>query len=172
MKLNTFFFNQLLEKANKSERKRAHHNLHTSFDDPTQRLCIALMKGTYVRPHQHVGPTSWELILILKGTVGIIIFDDDGIILDKDILTPGGSISGLELKPNTWHTVYPVTEEAIIIEVKQGPYDPQNAANFATWAPMETDSSSKDLLYWVESAEVGDRYLKKGGSKPESSSPL
>ncbi|NOI18058.1 cupin fold metalloprotein, WbuC family [Vibrio coralliilyticus] len=171
MKLNTHFFSQLLKQASKSERKRAHQNLHVSFNDPTQRLCIALIKGTYVRPHQHVGPNRWELILVLKGAVGLVIFDDDGMIIDKDTLTPGDSISGLELKPNTWHTVYPVSDEAIIIEIKEGPYNPETAANFATWAPMETDSSAKDLLYWVERAKVGDRYLKKGGSKPESSFP-
>ena len=40
-KLGNALFQELLEKAQSSERKRAHHYLHTEHDDPVQRMCIA-----------------------------------------------------------------------------------------------------------------------------------
>jgi len=51
--LDDELFNDLLIKAELSDRKRSHHCLHTEHEDPVQRMCIALKKGIYVRPHFH-----------------------------------------------------------------------------------------------------------------------
>ena len=158
MKLDEDFFSTLLLEAESSERKRAHYNLHKAFDEPVQRLCIALKKGTYVRPHYHSQDNKWELILGLKGSLGIVMFDDQGIIIDKVTLTPGGTTSGLELIPNTWHTVYPQTEEAIIIEIKEGPYTPAKEDDFTQWAPQEGDATVEEFLDWIQVATIGEKY--------------
>ena len=158
MKLDEDFFNTLILKANSSDRKRAHHNLHKEFDEPVQRLCIALIKGTYVRPHHHSQKNKWELMLGLKGSLGLVIFNDEGVIIDKLTLTPGSSTSGLELVPNTWHAVYPQTEEAVILEIKEGPYTPAKESDFAEWAPREGDSTVPEFLAWIQGAKIGDKY--------------
>ena len=158
MKLDEEFFKTLLLKAGSSERKRAHHNIHKELDEPVQRLCIALLQGTYVRPHHHSQKNKWELILGLKGRLGLVIFDEGGVIIDKLTLAPGSSMSGLELEPNTWHTVYPQSEEVVILEVKEGPYTPAIESDFAQWAPKEGDSTVPEFLEWIQIAEIGDKY--------------
>ena len=49
-KLDDSFFMTLQKNAEENARKRAHHNIHNDLNEPVQRLCIGLAKGTYVRP--------------------------------------------------------------------------------------------------------------------------
>ena len=84
---------------------------------------------------------------------------EHGVIIDKLTLTPGGSLSGLELIPNTWHTVYPQTEAAVIMEIKEGPYTPAKESDFAQWAPQEGDSTVQEFLCWIQNAEIGEKYV-------------
>lgn len=159
MKIDDCFFSDLLEKANTSERKRSHYNLHQGLDEPVQRLCIALKSGTYVRPHHHKELNKWELMIALKGEVGLTLFDESGFVIDQLIMAPGASLSGLELKPNTWHTLYPLSDEAIVIEVKEGPYTPSIESDFAKWAPKEGEPLADEFLDWVKTAKVGDHFI-------------
>jgi len=169
LKLNKQFFNKLVSQANESPRKRSHYNLHNDLNEPVQRLCIALLKGTYVRPHHHPQANKWELMLTLRGQVCLIIFDKNAAIIEKHTLCPGESItpvslSGVELKPNTWHTVIPLTDNAIILEVKEGPYTPTQESDFASWAPKEGDEQAVLLLNWLETAEIGDKFKHSNDS--------
>ena len=158
MKLNKEFFNSLLLEAENSERKRAHYNLHKTFDEAVQRICIALKKGTYVRPHHHLQKNKWELIMVLQGALNLVIFDDTGVISEKLLLTPGSSISAMELPANLWHTVYPETDETVIIEIKEGPYTPTEESDFAQWAPRERTQNVTDFLAWIADAQPGEKY--------------
>lgn len=158
MKLDKVFFNSLLLEVENSVRKRAHYNLHSEFDEPVQRLCIALKKGTYVRPHYHPQNNKWELILALQGSLGLVIFDDSGVIIEKLLLTPGESVSAIELPANTWHAFYPETDGAVILEIKEGPYIPANENDFASWAPAEGESGVADFLVWLADAKTGEKY--------------
>ncbi|OUR67332.1 hypothetical protein A9Q77_10405, partial [Marinomonas sp. 42_23_T18] len=76
--LDDVLFKDLLTKAELSDRKRSHHCLHTEHEDPVQRMCIALKKGTYVRPHFHGQKSKWELLLVLKGSLALVIFNQAG----------------------------------------------------------------------------------------------
>jgi cupin fold WbuC family metalloprotein len=132
---------QWLIEAAQSPRKRSHYNYHPSLDDPVQRLCIALCKGTYVRPHRHPQDDRWELIIALRGRTAMVTFDDAGKPQDKHLLCPL-SLPAVECPPNTWHTLYPLDDESVIMEIKQGPYLPNQPEYFATWAPEENDHSA------------------------------
>lgn len=159
MKLDDELFSQLLATAGASARLRAHLNLHQSYDEPVQRLCIALQHGSYVRPHRHVLANKWELIMALRGEVVLVQFDSTGAITDKTRLTPGTAVSAIELAENSWHCLYVPSEHAVIMEVKPGPYSSIDAAEFASWAPAEGESQSIDFLSWLYQAQLGDRYL-------------
>ena len=52
-KLSEDLFQELVQKALSSPRKRTHYNLHDDLGDPVQRLCVAMEPGSYVRPHRH-----------------------------------------------------------------------------------------------------------------------
>jgi len=157
-KLTNSFYDKLLLQAHESPRKRSHYNLHKELTEPVQRLCIALVKGTYVRPHYHPQSNKWELMLVLRGAVSLVIFDNEGKVLEKLLLSQGDELSGIELEPNTWHTVCPLTDEAVILEVKEGPFTPTKESDFAVWAPAEGDEKVVAFLNWQEGANTGDSY--------------
>lgn len=158
LKLDNEFCMQLILQARESPRKRSHYNLHKELDEPVQRLCIALIKGTYVRPHHHPKSNKWELMLALRGTVILVIFNEEGTILEKHLLSQGEALNGIELQPNTWHTVFPLTNDAIILEVKEGPYTPTQESDFASWAPVEGEEQAMPFLSWLETAVAGERF--------------
>ncbi|MCG7536531.1 WbuC family cupin fold metalloprotein [Pseudoalteromonas sp. OOF1S-7] len=160
LKLDKAFFEQLILKADESPRKRSHYNLHQDLNEPVQRLAIALKKGTYVRPHHHPKSNKWELMLALSGSVMYVVFNDAGTILEKLTLSPGETLSGIETRPNTWHTVYPLTDHAIILEVKEGPYTPSAKSDFAHWAPEEGSEHSAEFQTWLSSALPGEQYAQ------------
>ena len=161
-KLDNTLFDDLIQQAKQSPRKRSHFNLHQSLEEPVQRLCIGLVKGTYVRPHYHPQANKWELLMCLQGTVGLVIFDREGQILDRYTLGPNETISATESEANTWHTVYPISDEAIIFEVKEGPYTPTEPSDFAAWSPPEGDTAVTDFLDWVETAKAGEHFSVTG----------
>lgn len=158
LKLDNQFFEKLLSQAYESPRKRSHYNLHKDLNEPVQRLCIALKKGTYIRPHHHTLSNKWELMLSLRGTVSLIIFNKEGTVLEKFSLSQGETLNGIELDADTWHTVFPLTVDAVILEVKEGPYTPTQKSDFAPWAPVEGDDQVIHFLDWLEVASPGDKY--------------
>ncbi|MCW8943518.1 MAG: WbuC family cupin fold metalloprotein [Sedimenticola sp.] len=151
-------YDQLIQHAAASPRRRAHHNLHQSYDEPVQRVCIALLSGTYVRPHAHTQTHQWELILGLQGETCLIVFNDSGAIKRQIILSDTSHTAGIELPPGTWHTLYPVNKQSIILEIKQGPYNPDAAARFADWAPEESTPEAAQFLHWLAHAETGSSF--------------
>lgn len=149
----------LSTQAAASPRKRAHHNLHPQLDDPIQRLCIAMEPGTYVRPHRHMQPETWEILLILSGAVALLIFDDNGAVLERVELAAGGEVTAVEIPANTWHAVVSLQAGTVVFEVKQGPYAPINEINYATWSPAD-GAQAESLEGWYRHAQAGDTVPK------------
>ena len=146
MKLDEPLFERLLQEAKNSPRLRSHYNLHSSYDDPVQRLLIGFVKGTYVRPHYHTQANKWEMMLVLRGSVGVLLFDHGGVVEKRYELSQHGSLSGLDIVPRTYHTIFPLTDTAIVLEVKEGPYTPAEPEDFAAWAPPEGDKGVEKFL--------------------------
>lgn len=95
-------------------------------------------------------------MLALQGESTLIIFDNDGTVLERHTLGLTGSTAGIELQPNTWHSIFPQSQDSIILEVKKGPYTPSVKSDFADWAPDEGDDNVDAFLHWLESAQSGD----------------
>ena len=156
MNLDDELFKRLLQEAECDPRKRSHQNIHKSFDDPVQRLCIALVKGTYIRPHYHSQDNKWEMMLALRGTVGVLLFDPVGKVIQRQELSPNETLMGIDIVPGTWHAVFPLTEKAILLEIKEGPYCPLTPESFAQWSPTEGGPYVEGFLALLETAKVGD----------------
>jgi cupin fold WbuC family metalloprotein len=152
MKLDANLFEPLLAEAKLSPRKRAHRNLHADFNEPVQRTCIALAAGTYVRPHFHPQTAKWELLVVLHGTLGVLLFDETGTVRERLELSPGGAV---EINSGTWHTVFPLGGAAVMLDIKEGPYDPSAPVFFAEWTPAEGDAAVADFLQWAATADAG-----------------
>jgi len=146
----------LTGKAKDAPRKRAHFNLHPELNDTVQRLCIAMEPGTYVRPHRHSDPETWEILVILRGSLALNIFDEKGKVLERTVIKAGGPITALEFPLNTWHAPVSLEPGTVVFEIKQGPYKPIAEINLARWAPAESDPEAEKFLEWYRNAKTGD----------------
>jgi len=151
-------YQKLLDEAEASSRKRSHYNIHQDYNEPVQRLCIGLKKGTYIRPHCHEAPNNWEMIIILRGEVALLIFDSMGVVETRYKLSTCEGSTGVQLQPNTWHMLYPLSSDAVILEIKEGPYQPGNISQFADWSPEEGSEDVDGFLDWASKAVPGDKY--------------
>lgn len=156
MKLFTHaLLDDLAAKAATALRGRAHHNIHSSPQDPLQRFFVAADSHTYIRPHRH--RAKGELALVLRGRFDVLAFDDIGTVTGRWTIGEGLPNFGYEAPTMTWHTLVANTNGSVFIEVKEGPYDPAVAAEFASWAPPEGDPEVPTFLDWLRRAQPGDR---------------
>jgi cupin fold WbuC family metalloprotein len=153
--ITTALLDELAAKAASSPRRRAHHNLHASPTDSVQRFVIVALRDTYVRPHRHW--TKSELVTVIRGQFEMVLFDNAGHITGRYIVGEGTPNMAYELPEGTLHTLLPLTDGAAFLEVKEGPYDPATAAEFAPWAPEEGSSGIAQFQSWVSKAPVGAR---------------
>jgi cupin fold WbuC family metalloprotein len=135
-------------RARQSNRLRANHNFHSSYDENPQRFLNAMIRGTYVRPHRHARPRP-ESLLMLSGELAYLIFRDDGTIESTTIL--GRDALGIDVPAGLWHTGVAITPEVVCYEVKPGPYLPETDKEFAPWAPAEGDPEATEYLRKLES---------------------
>lgn len=123
---------ELLSQAETSERKRAHLLLHGDHQDQVQRLAIMLERGTYVRPHQH--GEQWEMLALLRGRCDVLQFSPQGQLIRRIEMSAACPI--VQIPIGTWHGVHVCENATMLLEVKPGPYRPNE---FADWAPPEGD---------------------------------
>ena len=139
-----------------SPRQRAHLNIHAELDDPVQRLFIASQPNTYMRPHKHPQGNKDELFLVLQGQMDLLIFDDNGQVLQRTPLHADGARAA-ETPPNTIHGYVCMQADSVALEVKQGPYIPGAPEDFAHWAPEEGSEGAAAFVEWMRQARPGDK---------------
>jgi hypothetical protein len=70
----------------------------------------------------------------------------------------GAPSGGYETPQATWHALIVQSPTAAFYEVKEGPYDPATAVEFAPWAPPEGDANARAYLDWARTAPPGTRH--------------
>lgn len=158
--IDNALLDSLVVKAKGSPRKRAHHNLHPELSDPVQRLCIAMEPDTYVRPHRHSDPDTWEVLMILRGSLALNIFDENGAVVERTVLKAGGPVTAVEFPRSTWHAPVSLESGTVVFEIKQGPYKAIEEKNLASWAPNENEPAVAKFLKWYREAKVGETAQK------------
>jgi cupin fold WbuC family metalloprotein len=146
----------LVRRASESKRRRANRNLHSAASDPIQRFLNAVEPDSYIRPHRHLEPPKWELLLILRGRGKVLLFDDAGRILEGMELQAGGRNLLVEIPEGIWHTLISQESGTVFFELKAGPYYPFSDKDFAPWAPREEDPAARDYVIRLQRAEIGD----------------
>lgn len=139
-------FDELKKKAYSSTRKRAHHNIHTSYSEKVQKVLICLLKDTYIPPHFHKYNHQAELFVVLKGKIKLVTFNQAGECDSIFYLGDGYDMPMIEIYPNTIHTVICESEEAFILEIKQGPFVSNDCKAFPSWSIDEDDDRAKNFL--------------------------
>ena len=145
---------ELAAKAAASPRLRAHHNIHESAADPVQRFLVVAQADSYFRPHCHAA--RGELALLLRGGVDVLLFDARGCVLARHPVGAGSGHFAYETPQGVWHTLVPAATGCAFLEIKQGPYDPATAVQFAAWAPAEADAAVPAFRAWLRRAQPGD----------------
>ncbi len=145
--------NELTAKATASPRQRAHLNIHATPADPVQRFFVVSRPDSYFRPHRHT--TKSELAVLLRGSVDVLTFDDAGCVTSRFRVGSDTENFAYETPQNTWHTLLAGTKGATFLEIKEGPYDPASAVEFASWAPAEGDQSVATFQKWLRHAQPG-----------------
>ena len=143
----------LSAQAAASPRQRAHLNIHAAATDPVQRFFIATQKDTYFRPHRHT--TKSELAIVLRGYFDVLTFDEAGAVTARFRVGSDTANIAFETPRNIWHTLVAGTDGSAFLEIKEGPYDPATAAQFAPWAPAEGNDSVPAFQQWLRQAQPG-----------------
>lgn len=142
--------NKLLDavssQAKDSPRLRKNHNIHKSHEEPCNRLLNAIEPGSYIRPHRHLDPAKDESVVILRGRLGVIEFDDNGAVMQKTLLAPGGEAVAANVPSGVFHTFVSLEKGTVFFEAKAGPYKPITEEEFASWAPGDGSSEAQDYL--------------------------
>ena len=141
--LSNEMLSSLNKQARNSVRRRKHLNIHSSHQDGCQRFLNAIQPNSYIRPHRHVAGGKRELLVAIRGSFSLITFDDYGDFIESFYFGTerySGALCpniGVEIPPSSWHTVLAHQDNCILIEVKEGPFVPNEAKDFAAWAPVE-----------------------------------
>jgi cupin fold WbuC family metalloprotein len=136
----------LTREAGSAPRKRKNRNYHKFAGDLLQRMLHASNTGTYVQPHKHENPDKREVFIVLQGSAAVVEFNDQGEILNAVCLDPVSGPFAAEIPERTWHTVVTLEDNTVLYEVKDGPYNPADDKNFASWAPREGDHGCIEYL--------------------------
>lgn len=118
-------------------RRRKNRNFHPHDAYPAHRLLNAIEPGSYVAPHRHNDASKDETMLVLRGRLGVVLFDDQGQTIATHALRAGGDPFGIDIPHGTWHTVFALESGTVFFEAKAGPYVPLEASEKAAWAPPE-----------------------------------
>jgi cupin fold WbuC family metalloprotein len=145
---------ELAAQAAHSPRARAHFNIHAGPEDLVQRFVVVARAESYFRPHRHASRS--ELALLLRGHAHVLTFDDRGQVTARHGVGEGTGGLAYETPQGVWHTVLPGPAGCAFLEVKQGPYDPATAAEFAAWSPAEGSAAVAQFVAWLRDAQPGD----------------
>lgn len=122
MKITLDLLDKLTEEAKKSPRLRMNYDLRNSADDKSQRMLNAIEPGSPLPVHRHV--KSSETVIVLRGRLREIFYDDSGQVTEMIDMYPGGPEPVLQIPQGQWHTVEVAESGTVIIEMKDGPYEP------------------------------------------------
>ena len=140
-----------LKASRESPRRRIMLPVHRSATEGVQRLLNFLQRGSYPRPHYHPAPENIEHVVVVKGVAGFVVFDEHGAVLSAHRLEAGNPAGCLiDIEQGLWHTLVPLADDTVILEIKRGPYCAATDKKFAPWAPEEAASGAVEYLHRLE----------------------
>ena len=122
-KITQALLDSLTEKAKASPRLRMNLDLRNSPIDKSQRMLNAIEPGSVLPIHRH--QKTSETVVCLRGRLVWEFYDElERICTDYIELSPNGSTVALNVPAGQWHTVKALESGSVILECKDGPYEP------------------------------------------------
>jgi cupin fold WbuC family metalloprotein len=156
---------QKSEDAKKNLRKREIHNLHSSDQDALHRMLNSIQPGSYLRPHRHLDPPKDEAFVLLKGSAGFVIFDDEQGSRKKEfaLLDYERGTYGIDIRAGVWHTLFSLEPDTVLYEIKPGPFTPLTDKDYAPWSPRDNSPEAAAFL-----GELEDEFRRHWDLTPRS----
>lgn len=146
--IDSAFLDPLAAESAAAPRRRKNANLHTVNEYPCHRLFNALQSDTYIQPHRHSDPSKDETIVLLRGKLGLVEFDEGGQVVASYTILPGMAV---DIPHGTFHGWCCLEDNSIFFETKAGPYAALEPAEKGDFAPAEGDPGAPDYLAWLKS---------------------
>ena len=123
MVINQTLLDKLTEEAKASPRLRMNYDLRNSDQDQSQRMLNAIEPGSPLPIHRH--QKTSETVVCIRGRLVEEYYDElERICTERIELSPNGPIVALNIPAGQWHTVQALESGTVIMEVKDGAYEP------------------------------------------------
>jgi cupin fold WbuC family metalloprotein len=123
MKITQEILDNLTEQAKAAPRLRMNMDLRNSAEDQSQRMLNAIEPGSVVPIHRH--QKSSETVVCLRGRLVEEFYDElERICTERIELSSNGQTVALNIPAGQWHTVKALESGTVIIEMKDGGYEP------------------------------------------------
>ena len=123
MKITQALLDDLTAKAKESPRLRMNLDLRDSAEDSSQRMLNAIEPGSPLPIHRH--QRTSETVVCLRGRLVEEFYDDlERICTERIELSPNGPVVALNIPAGQWHTVHALESGTVILEMKNGKYEP------------------------------------------------
>ena len=130
-KISQVVLDQLTEEAKSSTRLRMNMDLRNTTEDKSQRMLNAIEPGSPLPIHRHKNTS--ETVVCLRGRLVEEYYDElERICTDAIELSPNGPVVALNIPAGQWHTVRALESGTVIMEVKDGPYEPTGPEDILT----------------------------------------
>ena len=113
---------ELTAQAKASPRLRMNLDLRNGPEDLSQRMLNALEPGTVMPIHRH--HASSETLIILRGRIRWIFYDEKGNETERVVLDADGDLRMLNVEKDRWHSLECLESGSVLYESKDGPYHP------------------------------------------------
>ena len=108
--------------AQESPRLRMNLDLRNSAEDSSQRMLNAIEPGSMVPIHRH--QRTSETVVVLRGRVVEEYYSSEGVVEAEFELVAGGPVCAINIPAGQWHTLRALESGTVILEMKDGPYEP------------------------------------------------
>ncbi len=123
MKITQALLDKLTAEAKASPRLRMNLDLRNSADDKSQRMLNAIEPGSPLPIHRH--RHSSETVVCLRGRLVEEFYDElERTCTEAIEISPNGPIVAVNIPAGQWHTVRVLESGTVIMEVKDGAYEP------------------------------------------------
>ena len=142
MKITQAILDELTAKAKASERLRMNLDLRNSAEDQSQRMLNAIEPGSPLPIHRH--QKTSETMACLRGKLRVEYYEvvqgegsnmgsrlmvhgvqePTAELIEKIELCPNGPVVAVSIPIGVWHTVHALESGTVILEMKNGSYEP------------------------------------------------
>ena len=132
MRITQAILDDLTEQAKASPRLRMNLDVRNSADDQSQRMLNAIEPESPLPIHRH--QKTSETVVCIRGRLVEEYYDElERICTEAIELSPNGPVMAVNIPAGQWHTVRALESGTVIMEVKDGPYEPIGPEDILEW---------------------------------------